>query len=95
MTKVNYFNYGNYSSSNYGVHTLAFMDAEGNTFYFSYDTLIAFKTNGGLFVRKNEWGQTTGKHLNWIDGGNKQARLSEEDFKKAYNDAFDKETVTR
>ncbi len=36
--------------------------------WFSYETPIAFrKSNGRLFARKNEWGPTTGKHLNYID----------------------------
>lgn len=85
MKQVNFFNYGNYSSDNYGVHSLAFEDSKGNTFYFSYKTLVAFKTKEGkLFVIKNYWGATTGKHLNWIDGGDKKARLSKEDFMEAY-----------
>ena len=41
--QVKYGNYGNYSSNNYGVHSLYFKDVKGNTFYFSYDTLIAFE----------------------------------------------------
>lgn len=87
MKQVNFFNYGNYSSENYGVNTLAFKDPKGNVFYFSYKTLVAFETsNGDLYVRKNVWGPTTGKHLNWIDGGDKKARMSKEDFEKIYNE---------
>lgn len=79
-----FYNYGGYSSSNYGAHTLAFETKEG-TFYFSYETLVAFKSKktGKKYVRENVWGNTTGKHLNWIDGGNKKARLSEEEFENA------------
>jgi hypothetical protein len=77
--------YGNYSSSNYGVNALVFVDAEGRNFYFSYRTLVAASGPGvgGLIVRENDWGPTTGKHLNWIDGGSAEAkarRLSEEEF---------------
>jgi hypothetical protein len=47
----------------------------GNTdLYFSYQTLIAIRKNGRLFVRENDWSTTTGKHLNAIDGGSYQAK---------------------
>ena len=54
---------------------------------FSYDTLIAFSTVEGRrwVVRENEWGATTGKHLNYIDA-DKEVRIRgdvfEEEFKK-------------
>ena len=61
-------NYGNYSSDNYGSHTQAFTDNYGNDYYFSYNTLVAFRGNKtGLVVMENYWGPTTGKHLNWIN----------------------------
>lgn len=89
MEELNYFSYGHYSSSNYGINTLAFEDGKGNTFYFSYKTLVAFKTKDKtLFVRENIWGTTTGKHLNWIDGGDKESRLSEKGFEKKYYEIF-------
>lgn len=73
-------NYGNYSSYNYGSHTLrvdipkSSNKKYGITLYYSYDTCVAFRgyiKNRGfcLCVRKNEYSTTTGKHLNWIDGG--------------------------
>lgn len=69
--------YGNYASSNYGAHTLAF-DVNGVTYFFSYKTLVAFQAGfRPPVVRKNEWGPTTGKHLNWIDGGDKRSRVDE------------------
>lgn len=81
--------YGNYSSDNYGAHTLVFTDGDGNDFYFSYRTLVAVRIRKypelGLLVRENVWGPTTGKHLNWIDGGNKTARMTEEAFTEAIN----------
>ena len=49
--------------------------------YFSYETPIAFRTNGKLVVSENAWGATTGKHLNQIDGGDKKGRISREEFK--------------
>ena len=82
MKNVSFWNYGEYSSDNYGAHTLAFCDGKIN-YYFSYQTLVAFSFNGVLYVRENVWGTTAGKHLNWIDGGTKEAkkqRLSKEAF---------------
>ena len=64
---VKKWNYGNYSSDNYGAHSMAFTDNFDNDYYFSYDTLIAFRGDEGLIIRENIWGSTTGKHLNWIN----------------------------
>lgn len=80
---VKYWNYGNYSSDNYGAHTLAFEDANGNTYWFSYETLVAFRINGEFHISKNYWGTTTGKHLNWIND-NKKIREDEETFNANY-----------
>ena len=80
--------YGEYSSDNYGAHSLMFTDPKGNDFYFSYETLVAFRPAGHrVVIRKNEWGTTTGKHLNWIDN-DKKSRLSGEDFQKKFNEVF-------
>lgn len=63
-------NYGHYRSGNYGAHSLVF-DSPMITVWFSYQTPVAFRCagyqNGALFIRENDWGPTTGKHLNWID----------------------------
>ena len=80
--------YGEYSSSNYGAHALVLTTNQG-CFWFSYQTLVAFHNWGPRVVHKNVWGQTTGKHLNWIDGGNKIARVSSEEFKRLYTEAFE------
>ncbi len=53
--------------------------------YFSYQTPVAFRAEGRLVVRENEWGPTTGKHLNSIDGGEptqKKQRVSGADFER-------------
>ena len=74
--------YGNYSSSNYGAHALMF-SMGGKSVYFSYKTPVAFRTfETGLVVRENDWGPTTGKHLNAIDGGEKSKRVSGDVFEK-------------
>ena len=66
--------YGKYDSDNYGAHSLR-VSIGGLDVYFSYSTPVAFRAPGQLLiVRENEWGPTTGKHLNWIDGGDKTAK---------------------
>lgn len=52
-------------------------------FYFSYNTLIAFKIEGSLYIRENVWGSTTGKHLNNVSRV-KEIRISKEKFEEAY-----------
>lgn len=75
--------YGQYSSGNYGAHCLR-VQVAGRTLYFSYQTLVAFEGRTGRVVRENDWGPTTGKHLNWIDGGNRASRVSAEAFAAAW-----------
>lgn len=54
---------------------------DGYEFYFSYQTIVAVMIPGsGLYVRKNEWGPTTSKHLNLIDGGRKSSRMPGDEF---------------
>ena len=78
--------YGKYSSDNYGIHCLR-VDIGDLTIWFSYKTPIAFQVIGKLrIVRNNEWGPTTGKHLNVIDGGNKKNRVSSEEFQRLWNE---------
>ena len=48
--------------------------------YYSYTTPVALMIDGHLKVSQNQWSITTGKHLTWIDGGNKQRRLKPEEF---------------
>ena len=71
--------YGKYSSSNYGVNTLVFTDADGTEYYFSYKTLVAVRYQGVLTCIQNSWGSTTGKHLNWIQP-DKKKRVNRETF---------------
>lgn len=92
ILQVEKWNYGKYSSENYGAHSIA-IKLGARKVYFSYDTLVAFKgydSKGNYYfcVHKNEWGNTTGKHLNIIDGGTPEAkkqRLNEEEFSKQLN----------
>jgi hypothetical protein len=48
--------------------------------YYSYITPVALEIDGVLKVSENQWSVTTGRHLTWIDGGNKKARLKREEF---------------
>ena len=81
--------YGNYSSDNYGAHALVFEDASGNEFWFSYKTLVAFRgPSGKRYVLRNYWSTTTGKHLNAIDDGAKNARLTKDAFAAAFQVEF-------
>lgn len=72
-----------------------FWDSQSNMFWFSYETLVAFKQPGkDVIVHTNDWGNTTGKHLNQIDGGganSRRDRLSKLQFEKAYYLAFSNE----
>jgi len=50
---------------------------------FSYRTPIGFRpADGRWVVRQNDWGPTTGKHLNWLPG-DKADRLSSAAFEAA------------
>lgn len=52
------------------------------TIYFSYETPIAFHHPAtGEVVRENDWGPTTGKHLNWVDG-NASKRVTGREFER-------------
>lgn len=49
--------------------------------YFSYKTLIAYEDNeDGQVVSENVWSTTTGKHLNYVDGGDKKSRCKSDQF---------------
>lgn len=86
--------YGDYSNRNYGAHALRFFDAAGNCYWFSYQTLVAFNKPGyGRVVRQNDWGPTTGKHLNAIYGGDKRTRVSSQDFERRFQEAFRREVA--
>lgn len=91
MKKPNFRSYGNYQNEGYGTHSMKFTDPKGNDFYYSYNTLVAFHTcKTGLVCRQNEWGTTTGKHLNWIEP-NKKNRVTREEFDRIFAETFPEE----
>jgi hypothetical protein len=65
------------------------VDVAGVTYYFSYKTCIAFNAwNGnGPILRVNEWGLTTGKHLNIVDEYGNAPRLEAPQFEAALSAA--------
>ncbi len=78
--------YGQYSSGNYGVHCIT-VNIGPLTVWFSYKTPVAFQLAGeSRVVRKNNWGPTTGKHLNWIDDGDKKNRVDGQTFERLWNE---------
>jgi hypothetical protein len=82
-----YQTYGSYTNDNYGAHALQFF-LPGITIWFSYRTPVAFMVIGSpRLVRQNEWGPTTGKHLNWIDGGDKASRIDGTEFERLLTEA--------
>lgn len=59
------------------------------TLYFSYETIIGFMPDatGKTTARENEWGPTTGKHLNEIQP-DKSARLTHDAFLDALRETM-------
>jgi hypothetical protein len=68
---------GNYGHGQPNCQYVEIESPEGNDLrvYFSYSTPVAFyHPRTGLVVSENVYGTTTGKHINWIDGGEKEAK---------------------
>jgi len=54
------------------------------TVWFSYSTPVAFRVAGGpLVMRENEWGPTTGRHMNMIGDGD-TPRVTGEEFARLF-----------
>lgn len=85
--------YYRYSSSNYGANALE-VNFEGLILYFSYDTVIAFRADDGLVIRKNDWSTTTGKHLNAISE-DKERRISGKEFEEKLNEVLTKKGLSQ
>ena len=82
--------YGNYASDNYSGHCIR-LQMGSLTLYFSYKTVVAFcDGNSEMQICENVWGPTTGKHLNWLDAGNKKERIEQSEFKDKLQVVLDK-----
>lgn len=55
------------------------VDLGDKSFWFSYETIVAFQDGQGLVVSENIWSVTTGKHLNMIEP-EKGRRVPHDDF---------------
>lgn len=51
---------------------------------FSYETPIGISTDWHWIVRENDWGPTTGKHINYLSVA-KDKRVSSEEFNKIFD----------
>lgn len=59
------------------------------TIWFSYEVPVAFRSGKhGRVVRQNVWSNTTGRHLNLIDGGAKSDRVNSETFENQLQEAL-------
>ena len=70
---------------------LTLIDLPRLAIYFSYSTPVAFylASDNSWTVRENDWSQTTGKHLNYIND-DKSIRISGDKFMKLYAKAVKK-----
>lgn len=96
-----YVNYGSSNRSlygtscnNYGNHSMSFRFA-GIKMWFSYKTMIAFQADGCLqIVRENEWGPTTGRHLQAAQRGYGK-RYPEDEFLVLFADALNRAGIAK
>lgn len=62
------------------------LEVGSRTYYFSYETLIAvYESEGSFHISENEWGVTTGKHLNSINP-DKKVRIPHAELMEKYSD---------
>jgi hypothetical protein len=85
MNKITLKNYGhNTKSKNPNTNMVTVGDVQ---LYFSYETVIAFRYAGKLYVSENIWSRTTGKHLSYIDS-DKSRRIKHDQFLRLLNNAM-------
>lgn len=76
--KVELQNENQNSASNFNRVSIGDLDL-----YFSYETIIAFRSNDDQAKIQNGWGPTTGKHLGWAPCG--EHRLPADEFQERLN----------
>jgi len=64
------------------------------TYWFSYETCIAYSYKFENVARKNIWGTTTGKHLNYVHS-DKASRVGADEFATLLAAAQADEAATR
>lgn len=81
LLTIKKWNYGKNNGDVYNGRTIA-IDVGHVTFFFSYDTIVAYLNPGeGLVMCVNRWGPTTVKHLNWISENRERTPREEFDLK--------------
>ena len=69
----------------YNVNNALVLSVNDLRVWFSYNTIVAFSTpKAGIVCSENNWGVTTGRHLNAIQP-DKKKRIPYEKFKKKIN----------
>lgn len=67
------------------------------TIWYSYATPIAYRdwsTGTGIVVRQNDWSNTTGRHLAYLDDGRKKGRIPGDAFEAQLNAICARLTLT-
>ncbi len=86
-------NWSTYCPNTTAANAMAF-DLGDIIIFYSYETVVAFLNSSGLTVQENNWGATTGKHLNAIDNGNKKDRIPSAEFETALLEALNAPEIT-
>lgn len=85
--------YGNYTNKNYGTNCMR-VQLGSFSVWFSYYTPVAFYAGSGRIVRENDWGPTTGRHLNMIDNGDKASRVPGDKWEELFRAACERHSIT-
>ena len=88
------FSFGSYMNNGNKINSLMF-EFGSLKIWFSYKTIVAIQDGSDeRIVRENDWSNTTGRHLNAIDFGDKKSRVSGEVFEEAVENILKKHNLT-